>query len=200
MIMFDTNRELELTIPSPDGGKTVAVRFPTDDQWIERMRKLRTVVRTIGRGKTSTEIENSEEVDSDLVNAVRINADGPALDGAEASAVIDRISRADADEAEREGSEYRIRLRVPGAVTLHRLRMPSQKEILDYRRSAVSVLDGRRRQEIRINLRAAGDLYDKLKTGLEGYAGDVPIVHKSAVVSELLATLRNEEDDEDEGF
>jgi hypothetical protein len=76
--------------------------------------------------------------------------------------------------------------------------MPSQKEILDYRRAAVSVVDGRRRQEIRINLRAAGDLYDKLKTGVDGYVSEVPIIHKSAVVSELLATFRSEEDDEDE--
>jgi hypothetical protein len=39
--MFDTKRELELNIPSPEGGKTVTLRFPADDQWIERMRKLR---------------------------------------------------------------------------------------------------------------------------------------------------------------
>jgi hypothetical protein len=80
--MFDTKRELELKIPSPEGGKTFALRFPTDDQWIDRMRKLSIVGRTIGRGKTSTEIENSEELGLELVNAMRINAHCRLLDDA----------------------------------------------------------------------------------------------------------------------
>ncbi|HUS96798.1 MAG TPA: hypothetical protein VMX97_08680 [Hyphomicrobiaceae bacterium] len=196
--MFDSNREIEIRLPAPDGIKTAIVRFPSDEQWSERMRVQRTVIRDLGRGQSETQILGAEEADLALFQAVRIDKDGPAFDAAEAAAVIRRLSRADTGEPEREGNAYRIPLTVPGAETVHVLRMPSERQLLDYRRSAVRVIESRHgRSELRINLTPAAELYDALKQTVEGYTGAVPIIHKSAVINELLQELRTLEEEPD---
>ena len=43
-----------------------------------------------------------------------------------------------------------------------------------------------------------GALYDKLHISHDGYAGAVPIVHKSAAVSEVIAQLAIEADEDPE--
>jgi hypothetical protein len=50
------------------------------------------------------------------------------------------------------------------------------------------------------NLRVepSGALYDKLHISHEGYADTVPIVHKSAAVSEVIAQLAIEADEDPE--
>ena len=44
----------------------------------------------------------------------------------------------------------------------------------------------------------SGALYDKLHVSHDGYAGAVPIVHKSAAVSEVTAQLAIEADEDPE--
>jgi hypothetical protein len=94
---------------------------------------------------------------------------------------------------------------VPGCETVHFLRMPSQKQVNSYRKAAVRVIDGRHgRQELKVSLSPSAELYDALMaqppteeaTGAQAYAGDhIPIIHKAAVVAELLQALRAEEED-----
>ena len=45
------------------------------------------------------------------------------------------------DDVTPEPGGYRVRLRVPGAVTEHSLRIPSEKELLDYKRSFARIVD-----------------------------------------------------------
>ena len=47
-------------------------------------------------------------------------------------------------------------------------------------------------------MRSGTNLYDKLHISHDGYAGAVPIVHKSAAVSEVIAQLAIEADDDPE--
>jgi hypothetical protein len=46
--------------------------------------------------------------------------------------------------------------------------------------------------------RTVAALYDKLHISHDGYAGAVPIVHKSAAVSEVIAQLAIEADEDSE--
>jgi hypothetical protein len=203
--MFDINREIVVKIPSPDGYKSARVRFPSDIDWVERMAKQRIVIRSLGRSASETEVWNAEEADAELFRRIRLSEDGAEFDQAEASAVIERLSRVQAGEAEREGSTFRIPLSVPGCDTVHFLRMPSQKQVNGYRKSAVRVIDGRHgRQELKVSLGPSAELYDALMaqpptedgTGAQAYDGDhIPIIHKAAVVAELLEALRAEEED-----
>lgn len=197
--MFDINQEISLKVASPEcegGYKTATVRFPTDQEWIARQRQLRVQIRQLGRGNSKTTVLNAEEVDGELLSKIRLG-DGPDFDGAEAAAIIRRLAKAEAGEAEKTGVVYSIPVTVPGEETVHRLRMATEKQRFNYRRAAFDPTDGPHgRQEIRMNLQAAGDLYDALTSGAEGYSGPVPIIHKQAAIAELLQEMALEEEDE----
>lgn len=77
----------------------------------------------------------------------------------------------------------------------HVLRMPKASEIQEHERASTSVVAARRSVETRAFLEPSGTLYDKLHVSHDGYVGDVPIVHKSSAVSEVIAQLAIESDD-----
>ena len=57
------------------------------------------------------------------------------------------------------------------------------------------------RQELTINVRAAGDLYTKLIDATEGYAGDVPIIHQAVAVKAAIDALDTSfQEDRDANF
>ena len=61
---------------------------------------------------------------------------------------------------------------------------------MDYRRAFARILDlPFNKQELTVNLAAAGDLYKKLCQGTEGYAGAVPIIHQAVAVKAAIDAL-----------
>jgi hypothetical protein len=76
--------------------------------------------------------------------------------------------------------------------------MPTAKEMQDYERASTSVVAVRRSVETRAFLEPSGALYDTLHKAHEGYAGAVPIIHKSAAVSEFIAQMAIEGGDDPE--
>ena len=90
-------------------------------------------------------------------------------------------------------------MKVPGARLTHVLRMPTAKEIQDHERASTSVVAARRSVETRAFLEPSGALYDKLHVSHDGYGAAVPIVHKSAAVSEVIAQLAIAVPDSPEG-
>ena len=196
--MFDQTREYVIKILS-GGEKACRVRFPSYEQWSERTRKQRAVRRMLGRGRTEYEVRNIEDADAELFGAVRLDADGPHFDAAEAGKVIERLERCRVIDVERDGDRFRIAMRVPGGEVLHVLKIPMQQDALDYGRAAVRAIDGRRQQEIRLALEPSADLWAKVCVEVEGYANPdaVPIVHKDVAVVELLAQVEAAQDEDD---
>ena len=197
--MFDSSKQFVVKILS-GGEKQCTVRYPSDTEWGERAQKQKLVRRLLGRSKSQYEALNGETVDAELLARIRLDEDGAPFDEAEAAKVIARLERVTVAAVERTGNKYRIELAVPGGRTVHVLRIPSQKDVLEYSRASIHVTDGRRQQEIRVSLEPAGRLYDKLVESTEGYAGAVPVIHKSAAISELLAEIDSEGEDDAEGF
>ena len=140
---------------------------------------------------SETTIPNAEEVDAALLAKIRIEEETPVeVDPFEAAKVIEQLSQAEADDVVQTGDGYRVTLRVLGGTVVHRLRMPSAKDVFDYRRSFARVLDlPYNKQELTINLRAAGELYKKLVEEKEGYAGEVPIIHQAVAVKAAIDAL-----------
>jgi hypothetical protein len=193
---FDVSKQFVVPILS-GGEKRCTVRFPNDEEWCHWARKQRSVRRVLGRGKSQTDEIGLDDLNAELFDRIRIDKDGgAAFDQAEAGMVIGKIERAAITGVDREGNNFRIELKVPGAETSHVLRMPTAKEMQEHERASTSVIVGRRQQEIRAFLEPSGLLYDKLHVSSSGYAGATPIVHKSAVITELLAQLAIAEDDE----
>jgi len=195
--MFDTKREIEVSVLHPSGKKTCRVRWPSDEEWIEHSARRRVVVSQLSRDESVTEILDGERAAGELLAKIRIDKDGPDLDEYEASYVIERLSRAQVDDCARADAGVGVTLKVPGVVTKHVLRVPSLAEVVNYRRGFSRLVENRRgKQLLKINLRAAGEFYDKLVQSKDGYAGEVPVIHKAAVVTELLVHLESEQEDD----
>ena len=103
-------------------------------------------------------------MDAALLAKIRAG-EGPEVDPFEASRIIEQLSQAEVDDVVPEGDAFRVTLRVLGGLTAHLLQMPSAKDVFEYRRGFARVLDlPFNRQELTINLGAAGALYKKLVT------------------------------------
>jgi hypothetical protein len=169
--------------------KPVRVRFPSDEEWTERQRRRKVVIKQLGRGVSETIIGNAEDADAALLARIR-DGEGPEIDPFEASRVIEQLSQADVDDVVQEGDAFRVTLRVLGGTVTHLLKMPSAKDVFDYRRGFARVLDlPYNRQELIINLAPAATLFKKLLQSSEGYAGDVPVIHQAVAVKAAIDAL-----------
>ncbi len=187
--VFDATRQVEIQLRSAEGTKTIKIRFPTDEEWTERQRRRKIVIKQLGRGISETVIPSSEDVDAALFAKIRVE-ESPEVDAFEASRIIEQLSQADVDDVVPEAGAFRVNLRVPGGLTSHLLRMPSAKDVIEYRRGFARVLDlPFNKQELTINLAAAGALYQKLAQSTEGYAGAVPIIHQAVAVKAAIDAL-----------
>ncbi|HPT28033.1 MAG TPA: hypothetical protein PLZ95_16560 [Bryobacteraceae bacterium] len=189
--VFDAARPVALNLRTPAGVKTVRVRFPTDEEWIERQRRRKVIVKQLGRGISETTIPNSEDADAALLAKIRVpEPDAPEVDAFEASRVIEQLGQAEVDDVVQLGDGFEVTLRVLGGTVTHSLRMPSAKDVFEYRRGFARVLDlPYNRQELIINLAPAGALYKRLVQGADGYAGEVPIIHQAVAVKAAIDAL-----------
>jgi hypothetical protein len=187
--MFDASQPIQVKVRTADGIKAIRVRFPTDEEWIERQRRRKVLIKHLGRGVTETAVSGGEEADAELLAKIR-DGDGPEVDPYEASRIIEQLAQADVDEVVREGDAFRVILRVPGGTVAHLLRMPSAKDVIEYRRRFARVLDlPYGKQELRVNLEAAGELHQKLLISADGYAAQIPIVHQAVAVKTAIDEL-----------
>jgi hypothetical protein len=189
--MFDAKQPITLHLRTPDGVKPIRVRFPTDEEWIDRQKKRKVIVKQLGRGVSETTIPDSAEADAALFAKIRLPAENaPEIDTFEASRIIEQLSQADVDDVVQVGDGFRVTLRVVGGTVAHILKMPSAKDVFEYRRGFARVLDlPYNRQELIINLAPAAALFKKLLESSEGYAGDVPIIHQAIAVKAAIDAL-----------
>jgi hypothetical protein len=187
--VFDASRPISINLRTPTGVKTLKVRFPSDDEWTERQRRRKVTIKQLGRGVSETIVANGEDVDSALLEKIR-EGDEPEVDPFEAVKVIEQLSLAEVDDVVPDADSFRVQLRVLGAVTTHVLKMPSAKDVFEYRRSFARVLDlPYNRQELTINIAAAAALYKKLAVTTEGYAADVPVIHQAVAVKAAIDAM-----------
>jgi len=69
--MFDAKQTITIHLRTPEGVKPVRVRFPSDDEWIERQKKRKVIVKQLGRGVSETTIPDSAETDAALLAKIR---------------------------------------------------------------------------------------------------------------------------------
>ena len=189
--MFDAKQSITIHFRTPEGVKPVRVRFPTDDEWIERQKKRKVIVKQLGRGVSETTIPDSAEADAALLAKIRVpEENAPDVDAFEASRMIEQLSQADVDDVVQVGDGFRVTMRVLGGTVSHVLHMPSAKDVFDYRRGFARVLDlPYNRQELIINLAPAGALFKRLAQTAEGYAGEVPVIHQAVAVKAAIDAL-----------
>lgn len=197
MDIFHSEANFEIVLRRE--GVTVVVRMPSQAEWAARGRLIKSILHRLGPGQTETRTEGVEAADLGLLASIRVD-NGEPLDDACASAIIERLTRADVeDEPVREGPGFLIPITAfGGIVTHHLLRIPTLKETRAYRKAAYSFVDLRRgRQQVKVSVDAICDFYDGLLQRVDGYEGAVPPMHKMAAVTELMAILDELESEED---
>jgi len=189
--VFDAARPIALQLRTSAGVKTIRVRFPSDEEWTERQRRRKVIIKQLGRGVSETIIANGEDADGALLAKIRVpEENAPEVDAFEASRIIEQLSQAEVDDVVQAGDAFRVTLRVLGGIVTHVLKMAAAKDVTEYRRGFARVLDlPYNRQELTINLAAAGALYKKLITTAEGYAGDAPVMHQAVAVKAAIDAL-----------
>jgi hypothetical protein len=183
--VFDPAKINAIRVRTLKGLEWINVRFPSDQEWIERQQKRKLITVNLGRGLSETRVSDSDEIDADLLARIRVDDGQVEVDGFEATTVFNRLYWSEIlGDPTFDAGQFRVMLRILGNIeTLHILRMPTAREEHQYLKSFVRNLDtqGSKQQTI-INLPAAADLYSKLVISNEGYAGAVPIVHQSMVI------------------
>ena len=162
VVVFDATVPVAMKLRTPDGLKTIRVRFPSDQEWVERQRRRKVVIKQLGRGVSETTVPNSEDVDAALLAKIRTEEE-PPVDPFEATRIIEQLGMTDVDDVVPVGGAYRVALRVLGGTTTHLLKVPSAKQAMEYRRGFARILDlpfGK--QEMTLYINVAGDLYDRL--------------------------------------
>lgn len=177
--------------------KRATVRFPSDAEWIERARSMKTYRTPLGRGKSESHTPNTEQADLALYQKVRVDG-SPDLDEFEAAYIISKLEACKIKESGRDGSRFRVVLRSKGVDTEHVLKIPTKRQTMEYGRESVRIIDQRRSQEIRVSIEPSAGLYDQLLDHVTGYEGPVPIIHKDTVVVEVLNLIAAVEDDDPE--
>lgn len=202
-IIFDGDRTIALNLRAPDGTKTVRVRFPSDEEWIRRQKRRKVIVKQLGRGRSQTDVLPCEDADADLVQSLRVEEkDGPEIDKFEAARVLEILATAEVEDVSDEPGGFAVTLRVLGGKSTHHLRMPSEQDRAQYRRSFADVVDlPYGKQQITVNIGAAAEIYRRLQVSAEGYAGAVPIIHQSTALKAALDALdASFAEDQDENF
>jgi len=153
----------------------------------------KTLYRDLGRRKGEQEDVPNPAADIKLFKAIRIDKDGEEFDEFEALYAIGVITTHRVTECVRDGQEYMIKLVTLFGDTTHRVRIPYQKEIADYRRTMYKVRDMPHGVEERtFPPQAPVKLYDAVIQEANGYLmgiGGVPPHHKRAIVSELMTAI-----------
>jgi hypothetical protein len=186
-----------ITIRVPNPPKTARLRLPTSQEMLDRLAQQKSIRRTIGRRKSQTEFVPNLTADLDLFNRIRLDKDGAEFDEYEAGSAISKVTFCEVTDCERDGDEYRVTLKTPFGVTVHTVKIPTQRDITIYRRTVVSSTDlPHGQEELRYRIEPAVELYDSVVSKIEGYAAsfkpaDVPPHHKSAVVVELVQAIED---------
>lgn len=166
--------------------KTAILRLPTSAEMIERIDNQKSILRSIGRGKTQSEPVPNPEADLRLFEQLRVA--GADFDEFEARTSISRLTEVDVTASSRAGDIYRITLKTPFCSVIHRLKMPTEKVLHFYRRGIVASTSMRHGQEeLKYRASAAVEFYDAVFDSTEGYAPGVepPAHHKFRVASDL---------------
>jgi hypothetical protein len=186
--MFDTTAEFVIPARSGNARVEASVRWPNDEEWSERHKARKILIRRLGRGTSESEID-STAADLALYEKVRVNG-APPLTAAEASWVVDIMARANVTGVVLEGDEAEVTLQVMGGTVTHRLQQPSADQVLKMRRKASRLFDAPyNQQQLRTYLEPTAQLWDECKGRSADYNGLIPALHKDAAVRAVIEQI-----------
>jgi len=173
--------------------KQALLRLPTSVELLEYLSAQRSTMTDLGRGKTKYADIPNPKADRKLFDAIRIDKTGEEFDDAEALYAIGLITRLRISDCTRDGQNYVVGLDTLFGSTVHTVRMPWRKEMVEYQRAVddpVSLPHGV--EQHRFPPEVPVKLYDKIVQSATGYSdGDnaVPPHHKRAVINSVMEAM-----------
>jgi hypothetical protein len=199
--MFNSDATFEMKVRGPEGMKTVVLRFPSDVEQGERVRKQKMITKDLGRGSSESDYEPNHAYDLALINEL-MQEPKVEVDEYEATYLLNKLCKSDAQEAVRVDITYQVPVKTCAGTVTITLAVPSQRDIREYSRTSLRTVNrSHGLQESKVNLESSGLLFDKVVRGTDNITGPVPLVFKASAVQELLSVMRDEEEaDRDQDF
>jgi len=124
----------------------------------------------------------------DLFRVIRLDT-GPSFSAAEAASVIETLDASELVRLNRAGAELRVEIAALGETTQHLLRLPTVHDLVAHREAVLRVNGARRNVR---SVAPTGALYDHLHLSHAGYVGAVPLVHKVAIIADVIERISND--------
>lgn len=186
--MFDSTAEIALQARSGKTKTEIVMRWPTDEEWAERHRTRKIVIRNIGRGISETDID-STEADLKLYQAAKLNG-APDLTPAEASFVVRVLERCEVTEVVLDGEEATVTMQVPGGPVVHQVQLPTADQVIKMQRSASRLFSApHNTSQMRMYLEPTAKLWDECHGRSESYKGVIPALHKDAAIRAVVEQI-----------
>lgn len=183
---FDTHANVAAPIRRPEGQRMVEVRWPTDEEWVERSKGWAINISRLGRGVSQTQVD-STQADWKLYHKIR-EPESPDLTVDEAGLIVEALTRCEINNVALELDQATVEMTVTGSAKVtHTLRIPTTEEVTRFKRAAVRVIDlPHGKQQLRTNLLAGVELWAKCAQGNDGYSNGIPLIHKDAAVRAVI--------------
>lgn len=203
-MVFDSSKQFEVHIVS-GGVKKCLLRWPTDEEWARLIRAQKVVTETVGDSSKTRRV-GMEKAHLALFEAIRQDGDGESFDAFEATEAISKLQYAERRSVLVNGKQMtvtlgicRLKSRAVFEVS-HTLNIPDMKQITEFQRANLDPSRKGAQVIITTKLEPAGALYDQLAPKTAGYSnGSVPLIHKEAVIAEIIEQAdRLLEDDDPE--
>lgn len=187
--------EINVKLIGNEGAKQeVRLQWPSDAQWTARQRARKTIIRQLGGGKSETEVSGGEDADLDLFRAIRLD-ESKDLDKYEAQLVVNRLATCEIRGVRRDAPGFVVEAETAAGLLEFQMSIPSAAQRAQHGRNFVRLIDlPYNQQEVKVNLGAAGELFDALCSERA-----IPLPWKVSIVSALLTAL-NQEVGGDEDF
>ncbi|HEY1242177.1 MAG TPA: hypothetical protein VGF16_16550 [Bryobacteraceae bacterium] len=205
--MFDPSKDLEFDVRTPEGNPAkVLIRWPSDEEWIERRRMKRMIVQQLGRGQHQMETIHDTKTDHRIYESIKLNG-APSISGGEASRILDALEQFDIRDVQMPANQATVVMKVYHGLVRHTLQIPSADDIIKYKDGVGSRIKNLpfNKQEMRPRIEHGAEFWDKCKGSSEDYAGHpVPAIHKfaawEAVVKQLDEEINSRADEDSDDF
>jgi len=195
--MLNTREPFVLNLTKRGGGETrrIVARWPSDEEWIKRQSARTAPIKMLQAGTlemANEDMDQADRVDMELFR--KIHVDGEYTED-DALYFVDLLSSGAVVRDEEGVEDFTVELAIfgvkgiPALRTRHVMQEPSYRLQRRWRATnSTTRVKGHRYQTI-VDLRLSAELYGALVQSCEGYDGQVPILHKHAVVQEVFRRL-----------
>jgi hypothetical protein len=193
-MFVDISKELYLPYRTSEGKIRLGVRYPSDNQWIERGRLTRVVSKKAGRGETQNEVFPNSEADLKLYHELKIE-DAPDLTPEEATRLFDALGFCEVRDTQLGSHDATVIMGAMGGIeVVHTIPIPTAEQTLKFRkqvqRGGRELPNGK--SEFRVMIEPGAALWDACRGTSKDYAGAIPAIHKNLAMRTVIEELDRE--------